>query len=229
MLARVGGILDRHQFAERKHREQRRKYLEASPYINHPIALAHGLSEEGRVHDAAVIQAALLHDTIEDTETTLEELRARFGRKGAKIVGEGTDDKTLTEAERKRRQGEHARTVPRQQQREKEGHECNTRDLKLERAAQQRAPHHRVAARARLVAVDGADEKRRQEHEAFGRRHEAERLAGAGTEPRGQMRGRHQDEHQSAKPVEFGLTSHRAMSREKTVRQCRSKQRSFGQ
>jgi guanosine-3',5'-bis(diphosphate) 3'-pyrophosphohydrolase len=114
MTQRVGGILDALQFAARKHRDQRRKDLEASPYINHPIALAHVLWEEGRVHEAAVIQAALLHDTIEDTETTVEELRARFGRKVAKIVAEVTDDKTLPKAERKRLQVEHAPHISRE-------------------------------------------------------------------------------------------------------------------
>jgi len=114
MVKRVGGILDALQFAAHKHRDQRRKDLEASPYINHPIALAHVLWEEGGVHDAAVIQAALLHDTIEDTETTPEELRARFGRKVAKIVAEVTDDKNLPKAERKRLQVEHAPHISRE-------------------------------------------------------------------------------------------------------------------
>ena len=70
----TGVILAALQFAAHKHRDQRRKDLEASPYINHPIALANVLWGEGRVHDPAVICAALLHDTIEDTETTAEEI-----------------------------------------------------------------------------------------------------------------------------------------------------------
>jgi guanosine-3',5'-bis(diphosphate) 3'-pyrophosphohydrolase len=110
----VGGILDALQFAAQKHRDQRRKDLEASPYINHPIALANILWAEGRVHDPAVIQAALLHDTIEDTETTPEELAARFGRKVAKIVTEVTDDKNLPKAQRKRLQVEHAPHISRE-------------------------------------------------------------------------------------------------------------------
>jgi len=114
MAEPVGGILDALQFAAHKHRDQRRKDLEASPYINHPIALAHVLWGEGRVHDAAVIQAALLHDTIEDTETTPEELRARFGRKVARIVAEVTDDKSLTKAQRKQLQVDHAPHISRE-------------------------------------------------------------------------------------------------------------------
>jgi GTP diphosphokinase / guanosine-3',5'-bis(diphosphate) 3'-diphosphatase len=110
----AGGILDALQFAAHKHRDQRRKDLEASPYINHPIALANILWREGGVHDPAVIMAALLHDTIEDTETTEDELRKRFGDKVTSIVLEVTDDKTLPKAERKRLQIEHAPHISRE-------------------------------------------------------------------------------------------------------------------
>ena len=54
-------------FAAHKHRDQRRKDANATPYINHPLALAQILAVEGGVRDAATIAAALLHDTIEDT------------------------------------------------------------------------------------------------------------------------------------------------------------------
>ena len=95
-------------FAAEKHRDQRRKNAEASPYINHPIALANMLANEGHVEDSVVICAALLHDTIEDTETTPEELRAMFGDEIAGIVREVTDDKLLSKQDRKRLQIEHA-------------------------------------------------------------------------------------------------------------------------
>ncbi|MBI1943586.1 MAG: bifunctional (p)ppGpp synthetase/guanosine-3',5'-bis(diphosphate) 3'-pyrophosphohydrolase [Betaproteobacteria bacterium] len=95
-------------FAAHKHRDQRRKDAEASPYINHPIALAEVLAGEGGVADVEVLAAALLHDTIEDTATTGEELRAQFGRRIAAMVEEVTDDKALAKAERKRLQIEHA-------------------------------------------------------------------------------------------------------------------------
>jgi GTP diphosphokinase / guanosine-3',5'-bis(diphosphate) 3'-diphosphatase len=62
-------LLDALAFAAAKHRNQRRKDVGASPYINHPIALARVLSVEAGIHDETVIAAALLHDTIEDTET----------------------------------------------------------------------------------------------------------------------------------------------------------------
>jgi guanosine-3',5'-bis(diphosphate) 3'-pyrophosphohydrolase len=95
-------------FAAHKHRDQRRKDAEASPYINHPIALAEVLAGEGGISDPEVLAAALLHDTIEDTATTAEELRAQFGERIAAIVAEVTDDKNLPKAERKRLQIEHA-------------------------------------------------------------------------------------------------------------------------
>lgn len=97
------------EFASRKHKDQRRKDAEASPYINHPITLARVLCVEGGITDYKVICAALLHDTIEDTETTLEELEANFGKGIAKIVLEVSDDKSLPKAERKLMQIEHAR------------------------------------------------------------------------------------------------------------------------
>src|SRR5881397_231154 len=83
-------------FAAHKHRDQRRKDAAASPYINHPIALANVLVKEGRVSDTDVLCAALLHDTVEDTATTRKELRRAFGARIAGIVAEVTDNKRLT-------------------------------------------------------------------------------------------------------------------------------------
>lgn len=96
------------EFAARKHRMQRRKDHEASPYINHPIALMSVLCVQAGVDDAVILAAAALHDTIEDTETTLSELEAEFGSRIAGIVAEMTDDKELPKAERKRLQIERA-------------------------------------------------------------------------------------------------------------------------
>ena len=103
-----GEILDALQFAAHKHRDQRRKDPQASPYINHPIALADVLVNEAGVTDTEVLCAALLHDTVEDTDTTHEELVDAFGSRIARIVAEVTDDAALPKAERKRRQIEHA-------------------------------------------------------------------------------------------------------------------------
>ena len=68
-------------FAADKHRDQRRKDDHGSPYINHPIDLARVLCDEGGVTDTQVLCAALLHDTVEDTDTRVEELEG--GRRAA--------------------------------------------------------------------------------------------------------------------------------------------------
>ena len=95
-------------FAADKHKNQRRKDVEASPYINHPIALANVLANEGGIANKDVLCAAMLHDTIEDTETTEEELKQLFGNKITSIVLEVTDDKSLPKAVRKQNQVDHA-------------------------------------------------------------------------------------------------------------------------
>ncbi len=84
------------QFAAEKHKNQRRKDADASPYINHPLALASVLAVEGGIENPDVICAALLHDTIEDTKTSAEELEAIFGGKVTGIVLEVTDNKNRT-------------------------------------------------------------------------------------------------------------------------------------
>ena len=95
-------------FASRKHSQQRRKDADASPYINHPIALVSILAVEAGIDDCDTLCAALLHDTIEDTDTSVEELVEAFGGPIASLVQEVTDDKRLPKAERKLRQVEHA-------------------------------------------------------------------------------------------------------------------------
>lgn len=101
-------LLDAVMFAAERHRNQRRKDAEASPYINHPIALAHLLATVGAVDDLDVLRAAILHDTVEDTETSEAELRERFGDGVAGIMMEVTDDKALPKHRRKELQVEHA-------------------------------------------------------------------------------------------------------------------------
>jgi len=102
-------ILKALEFAAQKHRDQRRKDKDASPYINHPIQLANVLRQEGGVADPVVIAAALLHDTLEDTETTWQELRGEFGDEIANIVQEVTDVQWLKKIVRKRLQVAKAR------------------------------------------------------------------------------------------------------------------------
>lgn len=101
-------ILEALAFAAHKHKDQRRKDVAASPYINHCIAVANVLVRPGHIKDAETICAALLHDTIEDTETAPEELRRRFGTTICQTVEEVTDDTGLPSKERKRRQVERA-------------------------------------------------------------------------------------------------------------------------
>ena len=95
-------------FAADKHRDQRRKDVDASPYINHPIEVAELLARVGGVTDLVTLQGAILHDTIEDTDTTPEELEQVFGPEVRKVVEEVTDDTALPKADRKRLQIEHA-------------------------------------------------------------------------------------------------------------------------
>lgn len=123
-------ILKALDFAAHKHRDQRRKNVEASPYINHPIELARVLSNEGGFISSELLCAALLHDTVEDTKTTEEELRELFGEGIARIVMEVSDDKTKTKAERKRLQIEHASRISHHAKLVKLADKiCNLRDM----------------------------------------------------------------------------------------------------
>jgi guanosine-3',5'-bis(diphosphate) 3'-pyrophosphohydrolase len=107
-MSNVNLVLRAAAFAADRHRNQRRKDAEASPYINHPLAVAAILADEAGVTDATVLCAALLHDTVEDTQTSIDEIAERFGPEIAAVVAEVTDDKSLPPAERKRLQVEKA-------------------------------------------------------------------------------------------------------------------------
>ena len=104
----TGVLLTAIRFSAEKHRNQRRKDRDKTPYINHPIEVTQLLWEVGGVRDVNVVLAAILHDTIEDTDTRPEEIRERFGEKVLSLVLEVTDDKNLPKQERKRQQIEHA-------------------------------------------------------------------------------------------------------------------------
>ena len=123
-------VLKAASFAAQKHSTQRRKDADASPYINHPLSLAKVLTVEGGCTDVETICAALLHDTVEDTETTLEELEFEFGVEIRKIVQEVTDDKSLKSEVRKLAQIEHAAHISNKAKRVKLADKiCNLRDI----------------------------------------------------------------------------------------------------
>ena len=130
MLAEISLLIDALAFAAHKHRDQRRKNVAASPYINHPIALAHVLACEGKIEEPLVLCTAILHDTVEDTETSLDEIARRFGREIASTVGEVSDDTSLPKARRKALQVEHAPHLSRAAKLVKLADKiCNVRDM----------------------------------------------------------------------------------------------------
>ncbi len=125
----ISRVLSAATFAAERHRGQLRKGKDASPYINHPLALASLLAERGE-RDPTLLMAALLHDTVEDTATTFEDIERSFGREVADIVREVTDDKALAKAERKRLQIEHAAHLSRRAMLVKLADKiCNLRDV----------------------------------------------------------------------------------------------------
>ena len=101
-------LLEAASFAAKRHTGQKRKGSDGEPYINHPLEVANLLANVGNVSDFDILIAAVLHDTVEDTGVTKEELEARFGQQVANYVSEVTDDKSLPNDERKRLQIEHA-------------------------------------------------------------------------------------------------------------------------
>ena len=103
-MTSMAKVIKAADFAAKKHRDQRRKGLDEAPYINHPIGVANILANEGGIDDPIVLQAALLHDTVEDTETSLDEIEQEFGKIVRDVVDEVTDQKDLPSKERKRLQ-----------------------------------------------------------------------------------------------------------------------------
>jgi len=107
-ISDIALILKAADFAADRHRKQRRKGRKKRPYIGHCTEVAWLIAEVGNVKDANVLAAALLHDTLEDTKTTREELLEAFGPAIDDLVMQVTDDKDLDKGERKRLQVEHA-------------------------------------------------------------------------------------------------------------------------
>lgn len=128
----LAALLESIHFAADKHRDQRRKGVHASPYINHPIEVATVLARAGGITDIDILRAAVLHDTIEDTDTTGDELEARFGPRVRALVEEVTDDKSLPKAVRKQLQIDHAPHLTRGATAVKLGDKiCNVADIGL--------------------------------------------------------------------------------------------------
>jgi len=117
-------------YSAAQHRAQRRKGVEGSPYVNHPIDVANELAGVGGVDDVEILMAAVLHDTVEDTGTLPAELEQRFGTAVRRLVAEVTDDKALPKAERKRLQIEHTASMSRGAKLIKLGDKiCNVREV----------------------------------------------------------------------------------------------------
>jgi guanosine-3',5'-bis(diphosphate) 3'-pyrophosphohydrolase len=110
-LALVLGAL---RFAAHKHRHQKRKGEEGAPYLHHCIEVADTLAQVGGVEDPEVLAAALLHDTLEDTDTSAEELAGHFGERVRRRVEEVSDDRALTRERRRAIQVEKAPVLSRE-------------------------------------------------------------------------------------------------------------------
>lgn len=102
--ANLALLLKAADFAAKFHQRQKRKDQEGTPYINHPIEVANFLANIGGINDPEVLAAAILHDTIEDTECKKEDIAKEFGDRVLSLVLECTDDKSLPKQERKRLQ-----------------------------------------------------------------------------------------------------------------------------
>jgi GTP diphosphokinase / guanosine-3',5'-bis(diphosphate) 3'-diphosphatase len=111
ILLPLRDIFDALEFSAFKHRRQRRKGTSGIPYINHPIEVARLLLNKMKSPELNLIIAAILHDTLEDTDTSPEEISQRFGEKVLQIVMEVTDDMKLPYSERKNRQVLKANTL----------------------------------------------------------------------------------------------------------------------
>lgn len=107
----IPNLLRALEFAANKHMHERRKGSDHAPYINHPIEVAAVLSVEAGHQDEALLVAAILHDTVEDTSTSFEEIEQHFGAEVSSLVKEMTDDTSLPKQRRKELQIEHAPTL----------------------------------------------------------------------------------------------------------------------
>jgi guanosine-3',5'-bis(diphosphate) 3'-pyrophosphohydrolase len=96
MINNLTVLTEAYKFSAIKHTKQRRKGIMDIPYINHPIEVANILSHTNKNVDISLLAAAVLHDTLEDTDTSFEELTEVFGSEISNIVLEVTDDMLLS-------------------------------------------------------------------------------------------------------------------------------------
>jgi guanosine-3',5'-bis(diphosphate) 3'-pyrophosphohydrolase len=101
MINNLTILTEAYKFSATKHTKQRRKGILDIPYINHPIEVANVLAHTNEYEDFILLAAAVLHDTLEDTETTFDELNSNFGSEISNVVLEVTDDMSLSKEKRK--------------------------------------------------------------------------------------------------------------------------------
>ena len=108
MLAPLRLVSEAAELAARRHNGMARKGRGNEPYINHLAEVANLLALVTDGADAELVAAGWLHDTIEDTETTREELAGKFSARVASLVVECTDDMSLDKPVRRQKQVEDA-------------------------------------------------------------------------------------------------------------------------
>jgi (p)ppGpp synthase/HD superfamily hydrolase len=104
MLSGLRLVSEAADLAARRHNGMARKGRGNEPYVNHLAEVANILAEVTDGADAELVAAGWLHDTVEDTGTTRDELAARFGTRVAALVMEVTDDMSLSKPQRRVRQ-----------------------------------------------------------------------------------------------------------------------------
>jgi (p)ppGpp synthase/HD superfamily hydrolase len=109
-MSRFSDVIAAYDYSAKCHANQRRKDVSKTPYINHPIEVAQFLALHF-VKSRDIIIGAILHDVIEDTSGTAEEIEQKFGKIVRSIVEEVSDDKSLNKVQRKRLQIEHAKHI----------------------------------------------------------------------------------------------------------------------
>jgi len=91
-------------FATEKHKSQVRSNEKKTPYIIHPIEVADLVMKIGHVYDKDVLITALLHDVMDDTQTTYEQITSLYGTKVSSYLEEMTSKQGLSLKEQKKQQ-----------------------------------------------------------------------------------------------------------------------------